>query len=204
MKIRPVKVLRGAAILLLCLVCAAPLLWMILSAFKTTEQIQSLPITFWPESFELSNFTAAFTSIPLVKFFINSVIFTTVVTIVKVVLGICTAYAVVFLPVRGRNVIFLVVVGAIMVPSEITALPNFMWVAQAGLLDTYAGLILPVLGSATAVFVLRQSFITIPGEVIQAAQIDGAGPFRILWQIVLPLATPAIATATAVENKNPR
>lgn len=195
MKNPVVTAIRAAAIVLLCLICALPLLWMILAAFKTSEQIQSIPFTLWPTSLDPKNFFSAFTSIPLAKFFVNSVIFTTVTTLVKVVLGICTAYAIVFIPIRGRNVLFLVIVASIMVPSEITALPNYMWVAENGLLDTFPGLILPVLGSATAVFLLRQSFIGIPEEIIQAAHIDGAGPFRTLWQIVLPMASPAIATA---------
>src|SRR5262249_12085591 len=108
--------------------------------------------------------------------------------------SILCAYALVFMAFPAKRLFFLFVIGALMVPAEVTIVPNYLMMADLGWVDTYAGILVPMLGAAFGVFLLRQQFRTIPKEIIEAARVDGAGHLGILWSVVLPVSRPAIAT----------
>lgn len=173
---------------------AFPLLWMIASSFKPPAEIVTTSPTFLPEDPTWKNYEDVAHALPLGNLVFNSVVTTLVGTLVKIFMAITTAYAVVFIDFRFRNAVFMVVLVALMVPAEAAIIPNYMTIAALGGRNTLWGIILPGLGSAFGTFMLRQHFLSIPKELVEAAKIDGAGHWRILWRILFPVSIPSIAT----------
>lgn len=180
------------------LVVFLPLLWMLLSSFKQPGEIVTTDLQILPESLNLENYAAAMTTVPFAQFFANSLIVTTVGSTVKVVLAILTAYALVFVRFPFKNVIFVVILVALMVPAQVSILPNYILIAGMGGKNTLWGIILPGLGTAFGTFLLRQHFLTLPPSILEAAEIDGAGHWRRLWQIIVPVSLPSVATVALV------
>ena len=185
-------------LILATLVVVLPLLWMVLSSFKQPGEIITMDLKLLPESVNLDNYHVAMTTVPFAQFFINSLIVTTVGSTVKVILAILTAYALVFVRFPFKNAIFIVILVALMVPPQVSILPNYILIAGMGGKNTLWGIILPGLGTAFGTFLLRQHFLTLPGSILEAAEIDGAGHWRRLWQVVVPVSGPSIATVALV------
>lgn len=184
--------------ILALLVIALPLLWMVVASFKPISEIVTMDPSLLPKSPTLENYAAVADRVPLARVFLNSVIVTFVGATIKVFLAITTAYALVFIEVPFRNAIFLGILVALMVPPEAAMLPNFLSISAIGGRDTLWGIILPGLGTAFGTFMLRQQFKTLPAELMEAAELDGAGHWRRLWQIVAPVSMPTIATVALV------
>ncbi|MCR1162656.1 carbohydrate ABC transporter permease [Paenarthrobacter sp. UW852] len=180
------------------LVVALPLLWMLLSSFKQPGEIVTMDLKILPESLNLENYATAMTTVPFAQFFANSLIVTVVGSTVKVILAILTAYALVFVRFPFKNVIFVLILVALMVPAQVSILPNYILIAGMGGKNTLWGIILPGLGTAFGTFLLRQHFLTLPPSILEAAEIDGAGHWRRLWQIIVPVSVPSIATVALV------
>jgi sn-glycerol 3-phosphate transport system permease protein len=180
------------------LVVVLPLLWMLLSSFKQPGEIVTTDLKILPQGLNLENYHTAMTTVPFAQFFLNSLIVTTVGSTVKVILAILTAYALVFVRFPFKNVIFVVILVALMVPPQVSILPNYILIAGIGGKNTLWGIILPGLGTAFGTFLLRQHFKTLPGSILEAAEIDGAGHWRRLWQVVVPVSLPSIATVALV------
>ncbi|MGO4433617.1 carbohydrate ABC transporter permease [Paenarthrobacter sp. RAF9] len=180
------------------LVVALPLLWMLLSSFKQPGEIVTMDLKILPESLNLENYATAMTTVPFAQFFANSLIVTVVGSTVKVILAILTAYALVFVRFPFKNVIFVLILVALMVPAQVSILPNYILIAGMGGKNTLWGIILPGLGTAFGTFLLRQHFLTLPPSILEAAEIDGAGHWRRLWQIIVPVSVPPIATVALV------
>ena len=185
-------------LILATLVVVLPLFWMVLSSFKQPGEIVTTDLKILPESVNLDNYHVAMTTVPFAQFFVNSLIVTTVGSTVKVILAILTAYALVFVRFPFKNVIFIVILVALMVPPQVSILPNYILIAGMGGKNTLWGIILPGLGTAFGTFLLRQHFMTLPGSILEAAEIDGAGHGRRLWQVVVPVSGPSIATVALV------
>ena len=175
-----------------------PLLWMVFSSFKPSNEIITDHLVFFPENPTLTNYVQVAERVPLLALFKNSIIVTVVGSTIKVFLAITTAYALVFIDVPGRNAIFMGILVALMVPAEAAMIPNYMTIASAGGRNTLWGIILPTLGTAFGTFLLRQQYKTIPKELLEAAELDGAGHWRRLWQMVAPVTAPTIATVALV------
>ncbi|WP_354146587.1 carbohydrate ABC transporter permease [Arthrobacter sp. 754] len=180
------------------LVVFLPLLWMILSSFKQPGEIITMDLKILPESLNFTNYNIAMTTVPFAQFFINSTIVTVVGATVKVLLAILTAYALVFVRFPFKNVIFMLILVALMVPPQVSILPNYILIAGMGGKNTLWGIILPGLGTAFGTFLLRQHFMTLPASILESAEIDGAGHWRRMWQIVVPVSVPSIATVALV------
>ncbi|MDQ0030993.1 carbohydrate ABC transporter permease [Arthrobacter bambusae] len=195
-----VQTLAGGYIPLIVatLVVVLPLLWMLLSSFKQPGEIVTTDLKILPQGLNLENYHTAMTTVPFAGFFLNSLIVTTVGSTVKVILAILTAYALVFVRFPFKNVIFVVILVALMVPPQVSILPNYILIAGIGGKNTLWGIILPGLGTAFGTFLLRQHFKTLPGSILEAAEIDGAGHWRRLWQVVVPVSLPSIATVALV------
>ncbi|HET6567227.1 MAG TPA: carbohydrate ABC transporter permease [Rhodothermales bacterium] len=176
------------------LLTLAPFLWMVLTSFKTIPDIYTYPPTWWPEPFTLDNYTAAFRAAPFGRFYLNSLIVAFTVTAGQLVTCSLAAYAFARMQFKGRDILFYIFLGTMMVPAHVTMIPSFMILHWLGWIDTYAALIVPGLASAFGTFLLRQFFLTIPKELEEAAFIDGCSRFRVLWRIILPLSLPALAT----------
>ncbi|CAI9405170.1 carbohydrate ABC transporter permease [Aestuariimicrobium sp. T2.26MG-19.2B] len=195
-----VATLLGGALplLLATLVVALPLLYMVLSSFKTVHEIVTLTPKLLPDHWAFTNYSEAMRNVPFGRIFLNSVMLTTVGSSIKVVLALLTAYALVFVRFPFKNVIFVLVLVALMVPSQVSILPNYVLIASMGGENTYWGILLPGLGTAFGTFLLRQHFKTLPTSMLEAAEVDGAGHWRRLWQIVVPVSGPSIATVALV------
>ncbi|MDT0167869.1 carbohydrate ABC transporter permease [Pseudarthrobacter sp. BRE9] len=185
-------------LLVATLVVFLPLLWMVLSSFKQSGEIVTTDLKVLPESLNLENYRTAMTTVPFGQFFLNSTIVTLAGATIKVLLAILTAYALVFVRFPFRNFIFLLILVALMVPPQVSILPNFILIAGIGGKNTLWGIILPGLGTAFGTFLLRQHFRTLPASILESAEMDGAGHWRRLWQIVVPVSVPSIATVALV------
>lgn len=183
---------RGVAIALYILlgfvfaVFAVPIYWLFSSSLKPESEIYTFPLTWIPSSLEWGNFADAWTSAPFGAFMRNSIITTVVGTALEIGVALLSACAFSFVRFRGKMVIFAVMVGSLMLPGHITLLVNYITVAQLGWLNTYQGLILPGIGSAFAMFLIYQQMRQVPGELVDAAKIDGAGHARRMWNVVAP------------------
>lgn len=172
----------------------SPFFWMALSSVKSEGEIRRVPPTWWPEAPTLDNFRDLFERLDFPQFFTNSALVATAVTIGNLVFCSMLGYVLAKSEFAGKRLLFQLVLGTLMIPGMVTLVPLFVLVANMGLVNTYGGLILPFLAAPFGVFLMRQFFLGIPDELIDAARVDGAGEFRIFVRIVMPLAKPALAT----------
>jgi sn-glycerol 3-phosphate transport system permease protein len=185
-------------ILLATLVVILPLAYLMLSSFKGPADVVTQKLVVLPHPWHLGNYTDAAQIVPFPRLFLNSALITLVGAGIKVLLAVLTAYAVVFVRFPGKKYVFWAVLATLMVPPQVSVVPNFAFISGLGGQDTYWGIILPGLGSGFGTFLLRQSFLTLPTDVLDAAQVDGAGHLRRLWHMVVPMAAPSIATVALV------
>lgn len=176
------------------LVMSAPFLWMALSAFKTGRELTASPPVWIPHDWTLDNFRQLLDRLDLPRYFANSVIVAVVTTLCNLLFCSMLGYALAKLRFAGRSKVFGLVLGALMVPGNLMLLPMFVLMSNLGLLDSYAGLVLPFAAGAFGVFLMRQFMQAIPDELLEAARLDGAGEWYIFWRIALPLVKPALAT----------
>lgn len=172
----------------------APFLWMVLTSVKDMSEIFTYPPKWWPEVFRFENYVNAFQAAPFGRFYLNSMLVATLVTIGQLITCSMAAFAFARLRFKGRDLLFYIFLGTMMIPYNVTMIPSFMILYWLGWIDTYYALIVPGLASAFGTFLLRQFFLTIPRELEEAAYIDGASKFSVLWRIIMPLAKPALAT----------
>ncbi|NED11862.1 carbohydrate ABC transporter permease [Streptomyces sp. SID9124] len=175
-------------------VMSAPFLWMAVSAFKTPKDLGASPPVWIPTEWTLANFRELLDLMDIARNFMNSAVVAVVVTVCNLVFCSMLGYALAKLNFAGKKAVLGVVLGALMVPGNLMLLPQFVMMSKMGLLDSYAGLILPFAAGAFGVFLMRQFMMAIPDELLEAARIDGAGEWYIFWRIVLPLVKPALAT----------
>ncbi|MFD7310325.1 carbohydrate ABC transporter permease [Promicromonospora sp. NPDC059942] len=180
------------------IVLGAPLLWMALASLKAPDELYQLPLQWLPAHPDLDNYAQAAGAIPLGRLLANSIGLTIVGAGLKVALGLCCAYALVFLDFPFRKVVFGLVIATLMIPPQITIIPNYTLVASLGWLNTYQGILVPGLASAFGTFLFRQHFLTLPRSVLEAAELDGAGHWRKLWRFVVPMSTPTLAAVALV------
>jgi sn-glycerol 3-phosphate transport system permease protein len=196
---RPRPAVGGYLTLLLAVaVMVLPLVWMVLASFKAPDEIYRLPIQWLPESFGAANYEAAAQAVPFGRFFVNSMIATALGAGLKMLLGLTTAYALVFVDIPFKRLFFAVVIFSLLVPQQIVIIPNYTLVAELGWLNTYQGLIMPGLASAFGTFLFRQHFLTLPRSILEAAELDGAGHWRRVWRFVVPMSGPTIAAVGLV------
>jgi multiple sugar transport system permease protein len=178
----------------LAFVTVAPFLWMLLTSFKELPEILQYPPRWIPERFILDNFKSAFTAAPFGRYYLNSIFVASAVTVGQIITCSMAAYVFARFRFPGRDVLFYLFLGTMMIPGQVTMIPGFMVLYWLGWVDTYYALIVPGLASAFGTFLLRQFFLTIPRDLEDAASIDGCSRFGILWRIILPLSKPALAT----------
>ncbi len=172
----------------------APFLWMIATSLKGPEEIYVYPPRWIPEQVHWENFARAWKAAPFGRFYLNSILVTVIITAAQVATAALAAYVFARLKFPGRNVIFYMYVATLIIPLQVTMVPLYLILNSLGWLNTYQGLTIPFFANAFTVFFLRQFFLTIPQELEDAARIDGCGRLRFLWQIMIPLSRPALAT----------
>ncbi|OCS84703.1 carbohydrate ABC transporter permease [Caryophanon tenue] len=191
------KSLKGVEYSLLAIVMlliAFPFLWMLSASFQTYIEIIATPPTWFPSSFDLSNFMAAWQSGPFLTYTMNSVVTTFVVLVLQFITMIPAAYAFARLEFKGKNICWSITIICLMIPMQLIFLPNYLLFSQWGMIDTYWPLILPFATSAFGIFMLRQSFKQIPEEIIESARLDNASEWKIIRTIFIPVAKPTIIT----------
>lgn len=187
------RVFTYSALVLGTVVFAYPFVWMLLASFKPEMEIGTLnPL---PSRWTWDSFALVFTAIPIGRAFLNSVLVTVSVTASSLIFGSMAAYALSKLKWRGRDAVFNLILFTMMVPFLVMLIPLYTLVVGFGWTDSPVGLIIPFMMNATAVLILRQSFITIPQDLLDAARIDGCSEGRILFSVVWPLSIPALVTA---------
>ena len=190
---------RYAALVGLSVPFVFPFLWMVGSALKPPSEIFAYPPTLIPETWHWWNFVEVFTYQPFARQYFNSLYIALLVTAGTVLFGSLAGYAFARMRFPGRTALFLMLLGALMMPAEVTIIPNFFLMGWLGLTGTHVPLILlPIVGAngVVATFIFRQFFVRIPRELEDAAMIDGLGRFGIYWRIALPLARPAIGAVS--------
>ena len=186
--------LRAVGTIVVIVIFLGPFAWMILTSFQTVAEATSIPPTFWVESLNFDNYVQAFARVDFLHFGVNSLVITGATVAVQILCVVPAAYAFARLRFAGRNVLFGIVLATMLIPGQLIFLPVFVMFARAGLLNTHASLILPFVASGFGLFMLRQTFMQVPDALLEAARLDNASEFRILWTIMLPMARPTIAT----------
>ena len=187
-----IAVAEHSLLIATALAFVAPVVFILLTSLMTSNQALSPEL--WPKTFEWGNFAEVFHKSPLWKWTVNTMIYAGLATLGVVVSSIPVAYALSRMRWRGRDAVFLVVLVALMLPPQVAVVPLYVMWAKLDLVGTLWPLIVPVwLGDAFAIFLLRQFFLTIPEDYLDAARVDGCGEFRILTTVVVRLAKPAIA-----------
>ncbi len=173
-----------------------PFLWILSTSLKGNESIFVIPPKWIPEQFHWENYANVFEKMPFLTYLRNSVFISSMTIIGTLLSSSLVAYAFACLKWPGRNGVFIFVLATMMLPMQVTMIPLFVLFKNLGWLNTFRPLIVPAFfgGGAFNIFLLRQFFLTIPGELFDAARIDGCSEWRIYWNIVLPLAKPALAT----------
>lgn len=198
---------RGAAgrfglhllVIVLCLLTVFPLFWMLSTAFKPPGEVFASGLRLVPLRPTLANFPRAFEAQPVALWFFNSVVVATAITTGKLAVSVPAAYAFARYRFRGGNVLFALVVGTMVVPGVITIIPNYVLVAELGWLNTLQGAIVPMIAFAGFyVFLLRQAMLAVPQDILDAARVDGANWWTILWRVVLPLVRPAVVVVAVL------
>jgi multiple sugar transport system permease protein len=187
------KVVLYVAVILGALIMVFPFVWTIVTSISPGASLTSTPKLI-PDNPSLAPYAELFQRVPFGQVILNSVLIAVVSTLFQLVTSSMAAYVFARMPFRGRGAIFALYLATMMIPFQVLIVPLFVEMKSLGLINTYAGAILPTIASAFGVFLLRQAISTVPYELDQAATLDGAGHFRVFFQIVLPLVRPALAT----------
>jgi sn-glycerol 3-phosphate transport system permease protein len=182
------------AMVVVAFLIGLPLLWLLSAAFKESSEIYIIPATWIPDNPTLANFPEAWNAAPFGMYYVNTIFITVVSVLGKLIMAATTAYALVMLRFPGKSFIFALILGALMIPPQVVVVPNYLLFADFGLVNSYTALILPHIPTAVGTFLMRQAFLALPREILDAARVDGASHLRTLWTIMLPLSMPVLVT----------
>ncbi len=182
------------ALIAVTILVVFPFFWILVGSLEPLRNVLSNPPHFLPIPPRWSNYPRAWAAAPFGTYYRNSIIVTTAIVAGQVVTCSMGAYALTFLRLRMRTLLFFLVIIGLMVPEQVSIVPVFLEMHDLGWINTYAALIVPFLGSAFGIFLLRQSFISIPPALVEAARMDGASHWRTLTRVVIPNARPALIT----------
>ena len=177
-----------------------PFYWMILTSIKSYSAYNSEYIPkFYTLSPTLKNYVDAFTAVPLGKYFLNSVIFTVITTSVMLVVITLAAFAFARLEFKGKNIVFVLFLSLMMIPSELVVITNFVTITNLNLRNTFAGLILPSVTSVFYIYLLKENFEQIPDSLYYAAKVDGTSDLKYLLKVMIPISRPTLITITILK-----
>ncbi len=191
------RTMRYVLLILLALIFISPLVFMLVTSFKTRSDAVSTPPVWWPSPFSTDAYETvlgAGTETPVLRWFLNSMLAAAAHAALVVSTSALAAYALARMQFRGKNIVFGAIVATLFVPPVILVIPNYLIVGQLFWLNTLTAIIVPTAASAFGVFFLRQFFIGLPVELEEAARLDGANRWQVFWKVVLPLSKPALVT----------
>lgn len=197
---------KSTLIVYLCLILGSiimvfPFIWMLLTSFKTISESMAIPPTFFPKDWLVDNYQKVLTMLPFFKLYLNTALLILFRVVCAVTFSSMAAYAFAKIDFKGKNILFMIVVMQLMLPSQIFIIPQYQMLAKMGLINTIFALVFPGLVSAFGTFFLRQAYMGIPDEVIEAAKLDGCSQWQIFIKVMAPLtksAMAALAVFTAV------
>jgi len=192
------RVAQYSAAILITLVMLFPIYWMVISSFKTsTELLQAVP-TLWPQNFVWENYPNVLNRAPFVRYLLNTLVTTLAIMAGQLVTGVLAAYGFSKGQFRGRETMFMLVLGALMVPIQVTFVPIYVLISRLNAIDTWAGVILPSLASAYFIFMLRQNFMAVDNSYIEAGKLDGMGRLGTIIHVLCPMCKPTLITVTII------
>jgi multiple sugar transport system permease protein len=193
-KFNPGKYALVVLMILLLFAVLYPFLWLLFSTFKLDPDLVKYPPTFFANQYTFTSYIKVWQSIPLLNFLVNTVIFGGSVTLISILFDSMAGYAFARYSFRGKNILFTFILITMMIPFQVLMVPLFIEVYKLGILNTYAGLIMPRMADAFGIFLMRSAFLSLPKELEEAARIDGYNEFQIFFRIMLPLCVPAVIT----------
>lgn len=177
------------------LIFISPVLLAFVFSFVPDEELYNLPtISRIIESFTIDNYRWVFTNVPILRYITNSLVMCLIVIVMQILIAAITAYAFAYFDFKCKNLLFSLVLVAMMIPSQVTIIANFLTVRNAGFVNTYLGLTLPSMVGCKSIFMLRQSYLTLPKDLREATLMDGCGDIRFLVQFAFPLSLPTVAS----------
>jgi multiple sugar transport system permease protein len=188
------RVLRYAALTLGLVAMVGPFLWMVATSLTGDAQLDNSDASLLPHPVTAKPYQTLVSAFPFWRFTLNSLLVAALSTLLQLFTSATAAYAFSRLRFRGSGVVFGLYLATMMIPMQVVIVPLFIEMRYLGLVDTYAGLLLPTAVSSFGVFMLRQAFLALPKELDEAAYVNGAGHFRVFWRVLLPLVAPALAT----------
>ncbi|MGJ9385753.1 carbohydrate ABC transporter permease [Salipaludibacillus sp. CF4.18] len=190
------KILFYLILIVGAFVMLVPFLWMISTSIKSTGEIMVFPPEFIPKEPTLDNYKAVTEKFPMMRFLWNSLLVAVLTTIGQIIFSSMAGYAFARMQFKGRDKLFLLYLATMMVPAQVTMIPQFILMKEFGWLDSYQALIIPTMFAVFGTFLMRQAMLSIPRELEEAAFMDGANHFQVFLNVCLPLIKPAIATLT--------
>lgn len=199
-KNKVLKVIVYVFLSLWALIVLFPFYWMVLTSVKSygAYNAEHVP-AFFTLSPTLQNYVDAFTTVPLVGYLLNTLIFTVLTTGLMVVVSVLAAYAFARLDFRGKNLVFTLFLSLMMIPSELVVITNFVTVTNLDLRNTMLGLVLPSVTSVFYIYLLKEKFEQVPDELYRAAKVDGTSDLKYLWKVMIPICRPTIVTITILK-----
>lgn len=189
-------------LVIFAIITVFPFYWMISSSLKSGFEVIQTPPTMLPENVMWSNYSTAFSMAPFGRYFINTIIVTVLSIVSTVVISILSAFAFSHLEFKGRDLIFSIFIASMMIPGEVLIVNNFKTISNLGMIDTYTSLFIPYAVSVLYIYMLREFFLTVPKPLYYAAKIDGAGDWKFLWKVLVPIAKPSIITISILVGIN--
>ena len=189
-------------LVIFAIITVFPFYWMISSSLKSAFEVIQTPPTMLPENVMWSNYSTAFSMAPFGRYFINTIIVTVLSIVSTVVISILSAFAFSHLEFKGRDLIFSIFIASMMIPGEVLIVNNFKTISNLGMIDTYTSLFIPYAASVLYIYMLREFFLTVPKPLYYAAKIDGAGDWKFLWKVLVPIAKPSIITISILVGIN--
>lgn len=189
-----ISALRIIVAVVVTLLILFPIYWMVVSSLKTQSEMRLAVPTLWPESFAWENYAEAFRVIPYAKYFTNTLIMSAGLIFLQLNVALWAAYAFAKGRFWGKELLFLLVLAALIVPDQVTFIPVYVLMSNLNWLDTFWALIVPNGASAFGIFLLRQAFKSLNNDVLEAARVDGAGRFALIYRMLVPMAMPTVVT----------
>ena len=187
-------VIRAIFAVIITVIMAFPLFWMVSTALKTEAETMGAKLVFWPAKMQFQNFNYVIDSVPFFRYMINTAVVTAMQMASELILGIMAAYAFSKGRFHGKHFLFIVVLGAMMIPLQVTFIPLYIVIARVGLMNTYWGIWIAGCVSSYTIFLLRQAFMQVPKGLVEAARIDGGSHWKILWKVVCPITKSSFIT----------
>jgi multiple sugar transport system permease protein len=171
-----------------------PLLWMLAVSLMPSGEASTFPPPLLPKTPTLENYRELFAHAGIGRYLMNSLFLATTVTLVSLVFNVAAGYGFAKLRFRGRDRLFKLLLGALVIPSQVAMVPLFLLLKELGLVNSYGGVIVPAMASIFGIFLVRQYALSVPDDLLEAARIDGASEFRIFWSIIVPVLKPIVVT----------